>query len=84
MFVLKQVGNTPNIPYQRFVCDTTADLTDIKDADFAAECYVIETQETYIRNSAGQWKLKPTSTGGSGGGGGSTGGDIEYDGGAEV
>jgi alpha-galactosidase len=65
MFILKQTGNMPNILLQKFICDSVADLENIKEAQFCAECYVIDTKETYIMNSSGECVLKPTNGGSS-------------------
>lgn len=65
MFILKRIGNAPNILLQKFVCDVIADLENIKEAQFGAECYVIDTKETYIKNSLGEWKLKFGNSDGS-------------------
>lgn len=81
-YVLKQVGNTPNIPFHYFECDNESDLTDInvKEVEMGARCYVINSGKTYALNSLKQWKMVPISSG-SGGGGSSS---NVYDGGEEI
>ena len=89
-YILRKVGNTPNVPTKYFECDNESDMSLISviGVPMGSECYVINTGATYALNSLGEWKLKPTSTsgGGGGGGGGDTpgGNDIVYDGGEEV
>lgn len=82
-YILKTVGNTPNIPYCYFECDNESDLSSIDtfNVEMGARCYVINSGKTYALNSQKQWKLVPTiSTSGSS----SSGSDGSYDGGEEV
>lgn len=64
MYILKEIGNKPNFPYQEYICDSVADMENIKNANFGSECYIVETKETYIKNSSGEWKIKPSSNSG--------------------
>lgn len=76
-FILKRVGNTPNTPSHYYACDDAADLAQINTAEIpmGSECYIINAGETYILNSAKEWKKEPS------GGGISPTDTIVYDGG---
>lgn len=85
-FVLKKVGNQPNIPTQYFECDNESDLQSIDTtyAPMGSRCYVINSGVTYALNSAKQWKKVPSGSNGGGDTPDVPGSDIIYDGGEEV
>ena len=57
MYILKEIGNRPNISYHEYTCDSIADITNIKNVNFGDECYIIEVQSLYVRSSENKWKL---------------------------
>ena len=86
--ILKQIGDTPNIPFYMFECDDSSDLKDISLSmvPMGSRCYVINEGKTYALNSKQEWKLVPSSGSGSGGGSdepSTPSDDIIYDGGSE-
>lgn len=82
-YVLKKIGNSSNIPYRVFECDSSADISKIPTAGLlmGSRCYVINEGKEFALNSAGEWKSVPHSSSG-----GSDSPEIEtiiYDGGSE-
>ena len=44
-----------------YIADTVEDLKDIPTSSMGSTCYIIETSETYMVNSAGDWVLQTES-----------------------
>lgn len=65
-YILKNIGNKPNIPYRVFECDSTEDISKIPTAGvlMGSRCYVINEGKEFALNSAGEWKRVPSSSGG--------------------
>lgn len=59
--ILKQIGDTPNIPFYMFECDDSSDLVNIPltMVPMGSRCYVINEGKTYALNSQHEWKLIP-------------------------
>lgn len=55
---------------REFYLDTPSDLESLKQVacNPGSSAYIISTGETYIKNSQGEWILRPNSGGGGGGG----------------
>ena len=51
---------------QSLICDTVEDLKKLPRCNMGSTCYVIETAESYMANSMGQWVRQTRSTNGSG------------------
>lgn len=87
-YILRKVGNVPNVSVKYFECDNESDISliDITGVPMGSRCYVINSGATYILNSMGQWKLQPTYGSGTGGGGNedTPNNNVIYDGGEEV
>lgn len=69
-YILKAIGDAPNILYKHFECDNTSDLStiDVENVLTGSTCYVINTDTLYTLNSNNEWKIR--SEGGNGGGSG--------------
>ena len=54
---LKKIGNTPNVPFIKYVTDTTTQMNglDVTSTPMGSECFVIEESKNYILNSSKQW-----------------------------
>lgn len=68
-YILRQKGSDTNILCHYFECDEESDLStiDTSSAPMGSRCYVINSGNLYVLNSAKVWKKAPVSTGGGGG-----------------
>ena len=68
-YILRQKGSNTNILCHYFECDEESDLStiDTSSAPMGSRCYVINSGNLYVLNSAKVWKKVPVSTGGGGG-----------------
>lgn len=68
-YILRQKGSNTNILCHYFECDEESDLSTINtsSAPMGSRCYVINSGNLYVLNSAKVWKKAPVPTGGSGG-----------------
>lgn len=57
MYILKEIGNRPNISYNEYTCDSVDDIININNPNFGDECYIIEAQSLYVKSSENKWKL---------------------------
>lgn len=66
-YILKKIGNEPNIPYQYFECDSITDmnLLDTSKIPMGSIAFIINDGTAYTLNSLKEWKERPI--GGSGG-----------------
>ena len=82
-YILRQKGSNTNILCHYFECDEESDLStiDTSSAPMGSRCYVINSGNLYVLNSAKVWKKVPVSTGGGGGDVPSV-EEVVYDGGA--
>ena len=82
-YILRQKGSNTNILCHYFECDEESDLStiDTSSSPMGSRCYVINSGNLYVLNSAKVWKKVPVSTGGGGGDVPSV-EEVVYDGGA--
>ena len=82
-YILRKKGSNTNILCHYFECDEESDLStiDTSSSPMGSRCYVINSGNLYVLNSAKVWKKVPVSTEGGGGDVPSV-EEVVYDGGA--